>query len=580
MKSNKRIIAMLLAMVMVLSLAGCGKRETTDSSADSTESKQSTSNEAKSQDTSVKLDPSGDYGGLVPMADADDPITFKVFIRDPGMAPSDDNPVINKIQELTGVTIEYEFLVGDLAQKVGVMIAGEDYPDAIFADSAKFMDAGAYIPLEDMIKDYPNLNAHYGPHVETMKAEDGHMYILELYGVYDNTYPIFRNNGAGFFIQKAVLEEAGYKIPKTLDEYFGMIEDYREKYPTIDGVETIGFEILTDGWRDFCLRNPALHLLGAGNDGNAFVDQSTYTASLYQTTDTAKAYYKKLNEEYHKGIIQAETLVQNYDQYISRISAGSVLGFFDQGWNFGSANNVLKNDGKYDRTYISVPIANPGVQDSYVDSPIVPVTGVNGIGITINCENPERLLGYYDWLLQPEVQDYLNWGVEGVNYVVNEEGNKVLTEEGRAIANDETRRRDEGGYVIGNYSPKRQGLYDDGTPTAPRYSEDEYLASLSEYDQEFLKAFGVKYDAELMSAPAQRADYYPVWAMSIEEGSPAKVAENKFVDICREYYPQLILADPEDYDALWDEFVGEFDDSNYEAYLAEIQRQIDAAMNK
>ena len=103
------------------------------------------------------------YGGLTPMEDADDPITYTIFVRDPGVAPSEDNPVIKKIQELTGVTLKFEYLVGDLDQKLGVMIAGGDYPDAIFAGDAatKLMDAGAFIPLEDEIPKYENLNAMY-----------------------------------------------------------------------------------------------------------------------------------------------------------------------------------------------------------------------------------------------------------------------------------------------------------------------------------------------------------------------------------------------------------------------------------
>ncbi len=577
MKKFKKVIALMLMMIMVLSLAACGDKSASDTSDGG---KNDTSNDnATSDEDKTEGELTGDYGGLQPLPDADDPITFKVFIRDPGMAPSKDNPIIKRIEELTGVTMEYEFLVGDLAQKVGVMIAGEDYPDAIFAESAKFIDAGAYIPLEDYLPDYPNLYNHYNPHKDKVTAEDGHQYILELYGIYENPAPIFTNGGSGFYIQKAVLEEAGYPIPKTTDEYFDIIEAYKDKHPEINGVPTIGFEVLTDGWRDFCLRNPAMHLLGSGNEGNVVVDQTTYEASMYQNTETAKNYYKKLNEEYKKGVIQGETLVQNYDQYISRISTGAVLGFFDQSWNFGNAENVLKSDGQYERTYVSVPIANEGVQDSYLDSQSSNITGLNGIGITTKCKDPERLLRYYDYLLQPEVQDLLQWGVEGENYVINENGEKVLTEEGRAISQDETRRRDESGYIIANYSPKMQGLYDDGTAANPDASTAEYFAGLSDYDKEFLAAYDIDYPTQLLSEPADRPAYYPVWGMTIEDGSPAKVAENKLVDVCRKYYPQLILAeDDAEFDSIWNAFLAEFEDSGYDVYLKEVQRQIDAVM--
>lgn len=38
------------------------------------------------------------YGGLTPMEDADDPITYTIFVRDPGVAPADDNPVIKRFR--------------------------------------------------------------------------------------------------------------------------------------------------------------------------------------------------------------------------------------------------------------------------------------------------------------------------------------------------------------------------------------------------------------------------------------------------------------------------------------------------
>lgn len=574
---NRRMMAMLLSLLMLLSMAACSKKdEEKSATAETTQTEESTATTEGGTDATEAS--TVEYGGLVPMADADDPITFKIFIRDPSTAPSKDNPVMKKITELTGVTIEYEFLVGDLAQKMGVMIAGEDYPDAIFAESAKFIDAGAFIPIEELLPNYPNLASHYGPHAEKMTAADGHQYILELYGAVENPAPIFSNGGVGFYMQKAVIADAGYKIPTTIDEYFDMIEAYQAKNPTIDGVKTIGFEVLSDGWRDFCLRNPAQHLMGAGNDGDVYVDPTTLEASLYQISDTAKGYYQKLNEEYHKGLIEAETFVQSYDQYIARLSTGAVLGFFDQQWNFGAAENVLKTDGKYDRTYVSVPIANPGVADSYLDAPSGLITGNNGLGITTKCEDPERLLAFFDWLLQPEVQTYLQWGEENIDYTVLENGGMVLTDERRALNNDDARKRQETGYILWNYSPKRQGLYDDGTPCGPGDSADEYMAGLSEFDQTFLKALDIQYPAQILSEPTLRPKYYPVWAMSIEDGSPAKVANTKFVDICRKYYPRLVLCESSDYEALWQEFLDEFNGSDPQPYLDEVNRQIEEAM--
>ncbi|WP_313560145.1 extracellular solute-binding protein [Ruminiclostridium cellobioparum] len=575
MKKFKKVLAAILASSVVLSFAACGSKD--NSSGATTSSQTSTSTAAATTSATAEKDPET---GLPMMADRNNPITFKVFLRDPGQAPSKDNPVLKKITELTGVTMEFEFLVGDLQQKIGVMLAGGDYPDVVFGEGAKFVDAGAAIPIEDKILNYPNLKRHYEKFMDKMKAGfgDGHAYTIENYNAYENDPPIFQNGGSGFFMQKAVIEESGYKIPKTVDEYFQMIEDYKAKHPDIDGVKTIGFEVLSDGWRDFCLRNPAMHLLGSGNEGDVIVDQNSFTASLYQITDTAKAWYKKLNDEYHKGIIEAETFTQNYDQYIARLSSGAVLGTFDQYWNFQKADDTLKAAKKFNRTYIAVPIANPGVKDNFIDPPAA-ITGTGGLLITKNCKNVDRLLAYYDYLLNREVQDYLAWGVEGKDWVKVGTNGRKLTDERREIMRDTAKKREMTGDTLWQYTPKMQGMYDDGTPCDPAASKEEYMAALSEYDQNFLKALNVEFPAGILSEPVKRADYYPVWSFPIEDGSPAKVANTRFIDVCRKYDPQLILAKPADYDALWDKFVKEVEAANPQPYLDEVNRQIKEKMD-
>jgi len=57
------------------------------------------------------------------------PITISVFTIQPRQQPNPDNKAYKYLKEKLGVTFEWDILVGELAQKRGVMIAGEDYPD-------------------------------------------------------------------------------------------------------------------------------------------------------------------------------------------------------------------------------------------------------------------------------------------------------------------------------------------------------------------------------------------------------------------------------------------------------------------
>lgn len=600
----KKLLAVLMAAGMTFAAVGCGGDAGAGSASDSqsgTQQEESTEDsDTQASDDSAAADGEaaseesgadsgdGNYGGLVPMADAGDPITYTYFVRDAGQDPADDNPVINKIQELTGVTLDFEFLVGDLDQKIGVMIAGGEYPDLIFAGDAapKFMDAGAAIPLEDYIPKYPNLMKWYGPSMKYLEQADGHIYGLPIYGWFTNELtdanPIFEC-GIGFYMQKDVLAEAGYPEVRTLDEYFGLIEDYMEKHPEIDGVKTMGFEMLADGWRNWSLLNPAQNLLGVSNEGNIFVDQETLETSFYQTSDTAHNFYKKLNEEYLKGVIRAESLTQSYDEYIANITTGAVLGFFDQNWNFQNANNLLKADGKFERTYVALPITDPGVQDGYIDAPNGLPAANNSVMISIDCENPDRILAYFDWMLQREVQDYLQWGEEGTDWNYSEDGeSRALTAERRALVQDTEKNRDQTGSTLANYCPALMGLYkEDGMPVDCNSSAAEYLAAQGEFDQNFLESYGIEYPAELHSEPVARAAYYPVWGMSLEDGSAAAVTNEKIVDVCSKNYSKMILAkDEAEYESLWEAYLNEFNALDLESYQTEIDRQIAEKMAK
>ncbi|MEF2795763.1 MAG: extracellular solute-binding protein, partial [Hydrogeniiclostridium sp.] len=388
----KKLSATLVAIAMLASLASCSGGDTSSAGGD-TASGTDTSSQAGGADAVTD----GNYGGLVALPDADDPITYSIFVRDPGTAASDDNPVIQKIEELTGVSFEYEYLVGDLDTKLGTMVAGGDYPDVVFSPEGvpQFIESGAAIALEDKIPQYGNLNAMYNQVMTYLTKEDGHVYTMPIYGYYFNDVtdeaPTFEC-GYGFYIQKAVLEEAGYPEISTVDEYFDLIEDYMEKHPDIDGVKTSGFEVLVDGWRNWALLNPPQALMGVGNEGNITVDQETLETSFHQISDTAHDYYLKLNEEYRKGVITPETLTQTYDQYIAKITSGAVLGFFDQNWNFSNGENVLKTDGKYERTYVSVPLLAEGFEGGYIDKATGLPTADNGVMITTNCKDVDRLL--------------------------------------------------------------------------------------------------------------------------------------------------------------------------------------------
>ena len=96
--------------------------------------------------------------------DTPEPITLTVFRGDPGDQPAEDNKIYQKIEEEFGVKFEFEFLAGDLDEKLGLMLAGGDYPDLFDGGNSAdlLISNGALINLLDYVspEKTPRLWAH------------------------------------------------------------------------------------------------------------------------------------------------------------------------------------------------------------------------------------------------------------------------------------------------------------------------------------------------------------------------------------------------------------------------------------
>lgn len=509
-------------------------------------------------------------------------VTFTVFTGEPGQQYAKDNKIYKLIEEKLGVKFEFEFQVGDLDQKLGVMVASGDYPDIIHGSSSadKLIKAGAFLPMQDMITDEtPKLKKHIEPYINKIKErEDGNIYIIPNYGRYYGEDSGTWYGGPAFWIQKAVLKEFDYPEIKTLDEYFDIIKRYKEKYPEIEGQPTIGFEVLCYDWRSFCLKNAPAQLAGYPNDGGIIVNPDTYAASIYANTDIAKAYYKKLNAAYNDGLIKPETFVRNYDEYLAVLSSGAVLGMFDQGWQFEKAANSLIAQDRIERTYAPLPIVlDESITPYYRDRP--PLNINRGYGISVDCENPERFVKLLDTFLSEEWQKIFAWGIEGEDYLVDDKGIFYRTEEQRANSEDPSWKLSNKAEALFGNLPKIEGTFSDGNATTPVNQPDEYFATLKPLDQEILNHYGIKSYPQMLGKAPENPKYYPAWQISLGNGTDAAVAEQKIGEVQVKYLPTLIMDSVENFDTVWEEYLARYHKINIKAYEDKVNEGIQWRIN-
>ncbi len=501
---------------------------------------------------------------------------YSVFIGDSTEEPSVDNKILARMKDELGCEFDFEYLAGNLDEKLGVMIAGGEYPDLVMGDT-RLIQAGALIPLDEYINetDYPNLYKHLEPIKKRAAYDDGHIYILPNYGRYYGEKRDGGYYGPAFWIQKRVLVDAGYPEIKTLDEYFKLIEDYVAKNPTTDGMPTIGYEILTSPGREYVMTSPAGYLSGSPNDGAVIVDQKTYKASIYADSPNAKKYISMVRDMNEKGLVDPETFTQSLDQYLAKISSGRVVALFDQRWNFQTAETTLHTMGHDEYQYAPVvPVLDEGTEPWYRDDSVV--NAQNGFGISTSCKDPEGLLKFLDSIMSEEWQKYLQWGEEGVDYMVDDNGMFYRTQEQRDEQDSPEWKAANKINAFYGLLPKIEGEYSDGNGSSAGYQPDEYFAGLSEYDQKFFTSYGKKAWIDFLNPRRENPPYYPAWQIDLVDGSDAAFANQKLTDLAVTYVPQMIMsATDKDFESLWKKYTDEIKNTNVKAYLDRINEQIE-----
>ncbi|MGN0351873.1 MAG: sugar ABC transporter substrate-binding protein [Roseburia sp.] len=554
---RKRIVSMLLVSTMIATMfAGCGD---------------------KSQSAGASV---GDTEGSGVKE-------FTAFFGVAGSEINDDNEVQQIIAEKTGAKVKETWLTGQTADEaIGTMIAGGEYPDFIEGQTGtkQLYDAGALVALDDYLDDYPNIkNLFTDLEWEQLRQEDGHIYWIPQFSCIKNDEKVCTHNDEAFWIQTRVLEWAGYPEVRTMDQYFDLIEAYNEANPTMeDGTENIPYTILCEDWRYFCLENAPQFLDGYPNDGSCMVDPETLKVLDYNTSDTAVKYFKKLNEEYQKGIVDPESFTQTYDEYISKLSTGRVLGMIDQWWDFAyTAGDAIKQAGLDEQgcDYVPLPITiDESVENQWHNSGGAFNSG-SGLAITVSCEDVPGALKFVNDLLDQDIHNLRFWGVEGVDYQVDENGEFYRTEEQRTQASDTDYKASHACSY--SYFPQYNGTSDDGiNANKPDGQAKEFFDGLNDDVKKTFEAYGVETYVEMIGTNEAPGEWYPMWSFSnsFTTSTPGGVAWTKIGEVKHEQLPQVVMAD--DFDAAWENYMEAYNECKPEDFLSELQDELDRRMEQ
>lgn len=504
---------------------------------------------------------------------------FTAFFGVAGNTLSAQNDLKQAIAEKIGADCEESWLVGQsMEEALNSYIASGQYPDFISGEKTLF-DAGALIPIDEYWDDYPNIKNYLtDAQWERFRQDDGHIYWIPQFCVSHGQDMGPTHNGEAFWIQARVLKWAGYPKITTVDEYFDLLEDYVEANPVMEnGNENIPFTVLCDDWRFFCLENVPQFLDGYPNDGCCMVDPENKKVIDYNTTDTAERYFRRLNEEYKKGMFDPESFTSTYEEYLNKLSSGAVLGMVDQWWQFYyNLAESYEANGLSDLgcDYIPLPITiDKGIKNQWNVNRSAELDNSTGLSITVSCQDVKGALQFVNDLLDSDIIRMRFWGEEGLDYSVDDTGLFYMDEEqGKRRANPQLK---ESHFCSYSYFPRVEGLLADGINAfSMEYQPDEFMKGLKQDVRECFEAYGVQTYVELLGVNEAPGNWYPMYSysQSLSANSQTGTVRDELDSVKRTWLPQVIMS--KDFDSAWEAYMQDYKNCDPDIYFDTLQEHV------
>ena len=420
MKRNgiRRLLALGLALAAALSLTACSGK---------------------------KAAPKWPKGTLNP---SEEQTEFTIMGGMSALSPGyDDNEVLNKLMDETGIHITWNTMSDSLSEQVNIRIAGGIMPDAFIGvgfnnyalamhgDDGDFIDLTPYITPEIMPNLYGILEEH--PSIRAaITMDDGGIYGLPA-GEQMGTAGIGKEKDYSIFtipqfsmINKAWLDKLGLEVPTTLDELHDVLKAFKDNdmSHTYYGNAAGSTLPMCTGFDQWCWGQNIFYA-GFGftnwiNDVcNDLVLDGNGNVRFVCVEDAYREALTYFHDWYAEGLMDVEMFSQSDTQLISKCQQGYV--------GVSTWWYIEELMGDYSKDYVFLPVLDG--PDGTHNITVRTGGGTNGgqLSITSVCQSPINLLRFFDKWYTGETVMQLQYGPIGV-YFTDQDENGVwysITEE-------------------------------------------------------------------------------------------------------------------------------------------------------
>ena len=501
MKTSKKLLSMLLALVMLLSLVACGGGNSGSSNSGNSGNSGGSSNSSANNGGGEEQAPApgdvdnGDgtfyneelgytYGATFK---SDEPLTYTIMFNDNDAYPIKDSwktdGIFKTITDMTNVSLDLnEVNNASYGEKVGLLINAGTAPYIIpkMYGDAQYVNGGGIVAVSDWVQYMPNYTGMIDKYdlqadVDLNRQADGKYYRLE--GLKETALQDY-----SLLIRKDLFDAAGYDVTElektwTWEDFAEVLKGVKE-YMVSQGIIGANDYIWSDRWcgatsgygtGGYLLRLIA-HSYGiectwsAGNltyNADLYYDEAADEFKMSAGTDEFKQMLKVVQGMVKDGILDPETWTQDDTVADSKFYTGKTALIGTNRSMLVAQDEAVAEQlgaGNYELYEILLPMGTTSYQDDNSRKEC-------GVCISSSALNDMsesefiRLMRFVDWLFySDEALTMTKWGVEGETYTVDADGNYSLTPGyycgGLTIpqtSDDQVDMRIELGYAGGNY---------------------------------------------------------------------------------------------------------------------------------
>lgn len=356
---------------------------------------------------------------------SDEPVTLKLCVDEVGVAGAsyaDNLPVYQRIEELTGVTIEWEVIPTDFETVMSTRIASMmELPDILSVNvpNSTLIKSGVIIPLDGLVNENtPNLlrlleeNPDVAP---TMYSADGVLYFLPCRMI---SFEGLAANPITFEVRYDWMQRLGIEdMPETIEDWHELLVAIRDNDPNQNGeadetpfctTNQYGAKVFASAW-------------GIDWMNDFYLDDEGIVQYAWNT-EAARDYLATMRDWYAEGLIAADYL-SGRDHWARMLEDNTGVSYWCAASGCDWCNDYNeKNPDTCDWLPVNPPLNVYTGEESFLPVNMTERIALNKLSITTMCENPEIAIKWLDFMFSDEGQRLTNVGIEGESYTLNADG--------------------------------------------------------------------------------------------------------------------------------------------------------------